>query len=272
MSSPATRLARAGARGEPTPADVLAGRAGVRMRPLRPARALLGALLMVTAVVATLAIYSRLGDRTSVLALNRTVLAGEQITAADLRVVGVSSDDTIAWVTADERATVVGQHARYRLAAGALLVRDAVQARPLVTPGTVLVGIAVPATQVPVGLREQSAIVVVVVPPNNSAVPAQLVPATVVAVPPRLVELAGGGSASATVTLSIEIAPADLVVVAGATNLALALIDPLADVDAVFGRSAELPPAAVGTGAAALGDTEADVAVVRPDDSSERAG
>lgn len=234
MSSPATRFGRAGDLVGPAPADLLSARGGVRMRPVRPARAILGALLMVTAVVAALAIYTRVGDRTSVLALNRTVLAGEQITAADLRLVGVSSDDTIAWVTADERASIIGQHARYRLADGALLVRDAVQPRPLVTPGHVLVGISVPAAQVPVGLREQSPILVVVVPPGNSTDAAQLVPATVVAVPQRLVELTGGAAASTMVSLSIEIAPADLVAVAGADDLALALIDPLTDAGVVL--------------------------------------
>lgn len=207
---------------------MLAARSGLRMRPMRPVRALFGALLMVTAIVAALAIYARLGDRTSVLALNRIVLAGERITAADLRVVGVSSDDPIAWVASDERAAVVGQYARYRLADGALLVRDAVQPRPLVTQGKVLVGVSVPAANVPVGLREQSAVVLVIIPPGHSLEPPQLVSATVVAVPPRLVELAGGAaSPSAMVTLSVEIDPVDIVRVAAADGIGLALVDPL---------------------------------------------
>lgn len=228
MSSTATRQLRGGPPSEPTPADMLAARSGLRMRPMRPVRALFGALLMVTAIVAALAIYARLGDRTSVLALNRIVLAGERITAADLRVVGVSSDDPIAWVASDERAAVVGQYARYRLADGALLVRDAVQPRPLVTQGKVLVGVSVPAANVPVGLREQSAVVLVIIPPGHSLEPPQLVSATVVAVPPRLVELTGGAaSPSAMVTLSVEIDPVDIVRVAAADGIGLALVDPL---------------------------------------------
>lgn len=228
MTAAAARQLRDGAAAGPTPADVLASRSGLRMRPVRPVRALFGALLMVTAIVAALAIYSRLGDRTSVLALNRTVLAGERITAADLRVVGVSSDDEIAWIPAEHRSAVVGQYARYRLADGAVLVSDAVQGRPLVTPGKVLVGVSVPAANVPVGLREQSAVVLVIIPPTNSPEVPQLVAATVAAVPPRLVELTGGAaSPSAMVTLSVEIEPVDIVRVTAAHDIGLALVDPL---------------------------------------------
>ena len=75
------RAGRAGATGPPpgSPAAALASKPGLRMRPQRPMRALVGALVVVASVVAALAIYTRIGNRTDVLAVARDVLAGEQI-------------------------------------------------------------------------------------------------------------------------------------------------------------------------------------------------
>ena len=73
-------------------------------------RALAGTFLVVASVVAAITLYSRLGDRTEVLAVNRTVLAGEQITGADLEIVSISSDDHIAFRPASDRSLVIGQY------------------------------------------------------------------------------------------------------------------------------------------------------------------
>ena len=54
---------------------------GLRVRPQRPGRALFGVLLVVASVVVALTIYTRIGDRHEVLAVTRTVLAGEQLSA-----------------------------------------------------------------------------------------------------------------------------------------------------------------------------------------------
>ena len=48
-------------------------------------------LCVVAFVVVVLVVYTRLGDRREVLAVNRTVLAGEQLSDADLRGVSISS-------------------------------------------------------------------------------------------------------------------------------------------------------------------------------------
>ena len=79
-----------------SPAAALTVRPGLRVRPQRPARAFVGALVVVAAVVAALALYSRIGDRREVLMVTRTVLAGEQLSDADLRVVSVGSDADFA--------------------------------------------------------------------------------------------------------------------------------------------------------------------------------
>ena len=178
-------------------------------------RALAGAFLVVASVVAAITLYSRLGDRTEVLAVNRTVLAGEQITGADLEIVSISSDDHIAFRPASDRSLVIGQYARVRLAADSLLVDDSLQPQPLVDPDRVLMSVEVPAGQVPVGLREQSRVVLIVTPPGGpSDVAPVLVEAVVAAVPRDLAEVVGaGGDSRATVALSVEVPPADVALV-----------------------------------------------------------
>ena len=94
-----------------SPAAELASKPGLRMRPHRPMRALAGALIVVASVVAALALYTRIGNRTDVLAVSRDVLAGEQITDADLEVVSMSSDDGIPTIPASQRSAIVGQYA-----------------------------------------------------------------------------------------------------------------------------------------------------------------
>ena len=68
-----------------SPGAVVASKPGLRMRPHRPMRALAGALIVIASVVAALALYTGIGERTEVLAVSRDVLAGEQITDADPR-------------------------------------------------------------------------------------------------------------------------------------------------------------------------------------------
>lgn len=202
-----------------TPGAELAASRGLRMRPHRPARALAGALIVITSVVAALALYTRLGDRTEVLAVNRTILAGEVITDADLAVVSLASDDELATVAASARSTVVGQYARVRLASGSLLVADSLQARPLVTDGRVLMSVEVPAGQVPVGLREQSRVVLVVTSPSTGGAPVApvLVDATVTAIPRNLAEVVGGDRGPTDISLSVEV-PAEYVSLVGSAQ------------------------------------------------------
>ena len=215
-----------------SPAAELAASRGLRLRPHRPVRALAGAFLVVASVVAAITLYSRLGDRTEVLAVNRTVLAGEQITGADLEIVSISSDDHIAFRPASDRSLVIGQYARVRLAADSLLVDDSLQPQPLVDPDRVLMSVEVPAGQVPVGLREQSRLVLVVTPPGGpSDVAPVLVEAVVAAVPRDLAEVVGaGGDSRATVALSVEVPPADVALVGSAEAVSVGVLDPLGHV------------------------------------------
>lgn len=215
-----------------SPPAVLAARpAGLRMRPQRPARAFFAALLVVAAVVAILAVFTKATDRSQVLVLTRTVLAGEQIEDGDLRVVAISSDDELSTVSAEQRQSVVGQYAKVRMYEGSRLIADSVQAGPLVTPGRVSSAVTVPLGLIPVGLREQSRVALVVTPGDELAEligeAPRLVEGTVSALPPNLAQLVGTDAGPrASVSLSVEIAPADVELVGSAKAVTIHVLGP----------------------------------------------
>ena len=215
-----------------SPAAALTVRPGLRVRPQRPARAFVGALVVVAAVVAALALYSRIGDRREVLMVTRTVLAGEQLSDSDLRVVSVGSDADFAGVSAADREAVVGQFARVRLASNSLLVGDQLQPTRLVSEGRVLASVTVPLGEVPVGLREQSQVALVVTPGDEVAEEAGaapvVVPATVTALPANLAEVVGDvdSSSRTVVPLSVEVPAGFARLVGSAKEVSVVVVDP----------------------------------------------
>jgi len=204
----------------------LAPRTGLRVRPQRPGRALFGVLLVVVSVVVALTIYTRIGDRHEVVAVTRTVLAGEQLSASDLRVVSISSDDSLPSVASSAMDSMVGQYARVRIVQGSLLVLDSVQSRPLVDPSKVLMSVPVPLSGVPTGLREGSRLVLILTPRSSATAAAPvLVEATVAAVPRNLGELIGGADSNqSTVALSVEVPPESAAAVGSADKVAVAVL------------------------------------------------
>lgn len=226
---PVTTAGSAAAAAPGSPAAVLATKRGLRMRPYRPMRALVGALLVVASVVIAIAIYTKVGDRTDYLALDRSVLAGEQISDDDLRVVSLSTDDDLNAVPASARATVIGQYARYRLRVGSLIGSEDVQATPLVTPGRALMSIAVVASDVPPGVREQSRVALVVSPRHSGGgdpPPPVRIDATVTAIPLNIAELRLAPDANRiTATIAVEVAPEAMDLVAEAESITLAAIE-----------------------------------------------
>lgn len=203
----------------------MAPRTGLRVRPQRPGRALFGVLLIVVAVVVALTIYTRIGDRHEVLAVTRTVLAGEQLSAADLRVVSISSDDSLPSVPSSALDSMIGQYARVRMVQGSLLVVESVQSRPLVDPSKVLMSVPVPLSGVPTGLREGSRLMLILTPKSSATAAAPvLVEATVAAVPRNLGELIGGGDSNQSVALSVEVPPESAAAVGSADKVAVAVL------------------------------------------------
>jgi hypothetical protein len=191
-------------------------------------RALVGAMIVVASVVVAIAIYTGVGDRTEVLAIRNGMLAGEQIADADLQVVSLSSDDSFPAIPAADRLAVIGQYAKVRLAAGALLVPDAIQSSELVNAGRVRVAVLVPVGLVPVGLREQSRVTLVVSPPRAGAtsVPPVLVEAIVLAVPHDLSDIVGSrGAQGDAIALTVEIDPRWVSVVGTAESVSVGVLD-----------------------------------------------
>jgi hypothetical protein len=235
-----------------SPAAELASKPGLRVRPYRPMRALVGAMIVVASVVAALAIYTRIGDRKEVLAVRNGVLAGERITDENLQVVSISSDDSFPSIPAADRALVVGQYAKVRLAAGALLVSDAIQPEELVNPERVRINVVVPVGLVPVGLREQSRVSLVVTPPQSGGdrQPPVLVEATVLSVPRNLAEIIGtDGSGQDMLPLTVEIDPQWVSLVGTAESVSVGVLDP----------QAPFPDPAGQLGVGAVGDVFGDV-------------
>lgn len=204
-----------------------AGR-GLRVRPQRPVRAVMALLLVVASVVAALTVFTRIGDRSEVLVATRTVLAGQQVTEADFRVVSISTDDELATIPASQWQLLVGQYARVRIEAGAVVAGAALQPDRLVSEGRVLMSVLVPAGEVPIGLREQSRVVLVVT--GDNAIEPVLVDATIAAIPRDLSAILSdtAGVRSASVPLSVEVSPEAVTLVGSAEDVSVGVLDPSA--------------------------------------------
>jgi hypothetical protein len=207
--------------------DVRTAGRGLRMRPPRWGRVVMALLLVVSSVAVALAVYTRVGDRRQVLVSARTVLAGEEVSPADFRVVSLSSDDSaLATVPAVSLDAVSGRYAKVRIEAGAVLTAGLLQDAPLVSADRVLMSVMVPLGEVPVGLREQSRVVLVVTGKDGQTV---LVEAVVAAVPASLTSLRdASGSGSETVALSVEVAPEFVTLVGVADSVSVGVLDPAA--------------------------------------------
>jgi hypothetical protein len=232
-----------------SPAAELASKPGLRIRPYRPMRALVGAFMVVAAVLAGFALYTRISDRVEVVALARDVLAGQQVTEADLRVTSINAGGDQPSVPASQRDTVVGQYARYRLGSETVLDPKSVQAEPLVTPGRGRLSVVVPAGEVPDGLREQSRVALFAYARSGSGIVlAAVVEATVVAVPRDLATLIGSADSSeANVPLSVDIDPEDGAVVRAADFVGVMLLDadePVPEMQVLIPVQAQAAPGA----------------------------
>lgn len=77
------------------------------------------------------------------------VAKGEIISDSDLTTAAVATDPSVASVTADQLAGLVGQRAAVDLPTGALLTPDSVTDEPVPGPGRALVGVSVTSAQAP---------------------------------------------------------------------------------------------------------------------------
>lgn len=124
----------------------------------------------------------------SVLVLARDVPIGSELTAADLAAARVNLEPSVVSIPAADAAQVVGQVATADLSRGSLLSPTMVAPIAPPTAGTVLVGVAVPASRMPVGpLLAGDRVLIVDTPPADAdppTTPPGTVPATVVRLGP----------------------------------------------------------------------------------------
>lgn len=107
-------------------------------------------------------------ERDPVLAVRDGVRRGEVLTADDLEVVYVASDDPIGHLPETELTAVVGGVAAVDLAPGTLLTTDLVIAGAAVTAGEGVVGLALEPGQVPTATLRPGDVVNVVAGPDAS--------------------------------------------------------------------------------------------------------
>lgn len=88
-------------------------------------------------------------QRTAVVALAGDVSRGQVLTAGDLRVVHVGTDDPVAMTSADRAGELVGRAAITDLPAGALVTAGQFAVASTLTPGAGVVGLALAPGQFP---------------------------------------------------------------------------------------------------------------------------
>ena len=118
-------------------------------RPRNVPWIVVGILLVVGGALAFSLLASRLAARQSVLALRRSVPAGQVIRAEDLKIVGISVDGQLRGIPAAQRGEVLGRPAAADLASDTLLTRADVGTGTGLRPGKAVVGLGLKASQLP---------------------------------------------------------------------------------------------------------------------------
>jgi hypothetical protein len=159
----------------------------------------------------------RLGDRIQVLAVARSVAAGQALVEADLRAVSAAEDPKVRLIRTADLERVVGRTAVVPLVAGTLLTPDLVGEAGFPPAGKVCASVALKPGQYPQGLAAGSQVIVYVsaATSGNGAQPAASTSAKAGVTPTRLkaavldVDLAGDGQGSTVITLLLSTGDGD---------------------------------------------------------------
>lgn len=195
---------------------------GFRPGHRRRSRIALGVLLAAIAVGGNALVYSNLDQAEPAVQVVSDVPAGALITDDLLRTVDVDADPTVNLVHGDDLATLVGQYAKVRLVSGSLIVADAVQTVPLVSPDAAVVALQVADGSLPSGLRERAPVALVIAGRDENEAPTSI-DGRVVGLPRETSAALGLQS------LSVEVARADAPLVAAADDVRVVLLEPAAD-------------------------------------------
>lgn len=141
-STPTVRSPRAGtpgSNGHGSPATISLAPPGHRVRT---PELVVGVLVMSVFALGAVLWHLSAVDRSPALAVVATVERGDVISADDLRVVYVSSDDAVARMSESQMTEVVGRVALVDLAPGTLVTRSVVADRPTLEQGEGIVGLS----------------------------------------------------------------------------------------------------------------------------------
>jgi hypothetical protein len=121
-----------------------------------------GILVVAGCALAALLWQASSAEREPVLAIRQQVQRGEALTTDDVRVVFVSTDDPISYLTQDQLPQVVGRVAAADLLEGTILAAGLLVDGAAVDPGEGVVGLALEPGQVPTATLRSGDIVNVV--------------------------------------------------------------------------------------------------------------
>lgn len=135
----------------------------LRRRRVRPARVLLGVLLVLLLALAGVVVAVRVDTRVPVLAAAKAIGAGQVVTAADVTVVKVATDG-LTTIPAAAVSTVVGRVAAVPLVAGTLLSPAQFGGPAWPGSGEAVIAVPVKPGRLPSGLGVGAKVTVLVVP------------------------------------------------------------------------------------------------------------
>ena len=176
----------------------------------------IGALIVAVFALAGTWFYANSTDHDAVLALRNPVERGSIITADDLQVVQINSDDALNVLGRDQAGAVVGQIALNDLSAGTLITTDHVAASAAIEPGDGVVGLALDPGEYPtLSLRPGDRVRVVEVPGGSDTGDADVV----LAAEAEIVDVTPiGVQHQLFVSLSVDTSEADAIARAGARD------------------------------------------------------
>lgn len=190
---------------------------GALGRRRNPGYVLVGAVLLVTCALVFAVTALRLDPRSAVLAVARTVPAGGVLVAGDVTTVRIVPDAAVQVVPARQLSSVVGRTARVPLMAGSLLAPDQVGPAAWPPDGQAVVAVAVKAGRAPQELVAGAWVTVLVLPmASNGAATAAGGGQPGATTPQAMVVTVGAPDGSGTRVVSLLLAQADAVQVAGA--------------------------------------------------------
>lgn len=176
-------------------------------------RVILGAFVLVASALAAGFLYANLGDRHPVLAVARTVEAGQVIQAGDLHEVLASPVPGLRTVPAASRRSIVGRTASVRLVPGSLLNPRQLAAGTVVDPGQAVVGAVLKPGGYPIGLRVGDDVLAVVLAPEAAPAGDGEVPVPMKA---RVADIEPSSNPGTGLSVSLGVAPGDATMLATA--------------------------------------------------------